>query len=58
MLPREGCDFDDLNQSAHPCLSTKIEDSSKTENMSWKEHNGECLRRNDVGEKASRSAYD
>ena len=45
MLPREGWNFDDLNQTAHPCLSTKNEDSSKTENRSWKEHNGKCLRR-------------
>ena len=37
MLPREGLNFNDLNQSAHPCLSAKNEDSSKTENRSWKE---------------------
>ena len=42
---------------------SKKGDSSKTENRSWKEHHGECLRRffkkkNVVGEKASRSAHD
>ena len=64
MLPREGWNFDDLNQSAHPCLSAKNEDSSKAENRSCKEHHGQCLRqykkkkKNFVGEKASRSAYD
>ena len=44
MLPREGWNFDDMNQSAHPCLSAKNEDSSKTENRSWNEHHGECSR--------------
>ena len=44
MLLREGWNFDDLNQSTHPCLSAKNEDSSKTENRSWKEHHGECSR--------------
>ena len=45
MLPREGWNFDDPNQSAHPCLSAKNEDSSKTENRSKKEHHCKCLRR-------------
>ena len=45
MLPGEGWDFDDPNQSAHPCLSAKNKDSSKTANRSWKEHHGKCVRR-------------
>ena len=42
MLLREGWNFDDPNQSVHPCLLAKIEDSSETADISWKEHNGKC----------------
>ena len=42
---------------------SKTEDSSKTGNRSWKEHDGECLRifkkeKNVVGEKALIIAHD
>ena len=58
MLPRESWDFDDLNQSAHPCSSAKMKIQARLRTGYGKSTTANFKKTNVVGEKASRSADD
>ena len=63
MLPREGWNVDDPNQSAHPCLSVKkLRLQQDCEQVMERAPRQMCAaifkKKNVVGEKATKSAYD